>query len=236
MLRIENLDVAYGHLQVLRGVSMDIKVGEIVAILGPNGAGKTTLLKSIMGLVPPMSGQVFFQGQNVTGHPTFELARQGIAFVPEERNIFPAMTVEENLLLGAYFIKDQELVKQYLEHVYDMFPRLLERRKQLAGTMSGGERQMLAIGRGLMSNPHLVILDEPSMGLSPTNVLVVFDTIKKLVAQDVTIMIVEQNVHTTLSVASRAYVMEQGRVVMQGLSEELANNDYVKKMYLGLTD
>ena len=236
MLRIENLDVGYGHLQILRQVSMDIKVGEIVAILGPNGAGKTTLLKSIMGLVPPMSGKVYFQGQDVTGHPTFELSRQGIAFVPEERNIFPAMSVEENLLLGAYFNRDKELIKQYLDHVYDMFPRLLERRKQLAGTMSGGERQMLAIGRGLMGNPHLVILDEPSMGLSPTNVLVVFNTIKKLVAQDVTIMIVEQNLSTTLGVASRAYVMEQGAVVMEGSSEELANNDYVKKMYLGLTE
>ena len=236
MLRIEDLDVGYGHLQILRKVSMSIKVGEIVAILGPNGAGKTTLLKSIMGLVPPMSGKVYFQGQDVTGHQTFELARQGIAFVPEERNIFLAMTVEENLLLGAYFNNDKELIKQYLDHVYEMFPRLLERRKQLAGTMSGGERQMLAIGRGLMSNPHLVILDEPSMGLSPTNVLVVFETIKKLVAQDVTIMIVEQNLSTTLGVASRAYVMEQGSVVMEGPSEELANNDYVKKMYLGLAD
>ena len=236
MLRIENLDVGYGHLQILRQVSMNINVGEIVAILGPNGAGKTTLLKSIMGLVPPMSGKVYFQGQNVTGHPTFELSRQGIAFVPEERNIFQAMTVEENLLLGAYFNSDKELIKQYLEHVYEMFPRLLERRKQLAGTMSGGERQMLAIGRGLMGNPHLVILDEPSMGLSPTNVLVVFETIKKLVAQDVTIMIVEQNLSTTLGVASRAYVMEQGAVVMEGSSDELANNDYVKKMYLGLAD
>ena len=236
MLRIEDLDVGYGHLQILRKVSMNIKVGEIVAILGPNGAGKTTLLKSIMGLVPPMSGKVYFQGQEITGHPTFELSRQGIAFVPEERNIFQAMTVEENLLLGAYFNTDKDLIKQYLEHVYEMFPRLLERRRQLAGTMSGGERQMLAIGRGLMGNPHLVILDEPSMGLSPTNVLVVFETIKKLVAQDVTIMIVEQNLSTTLGVASRAYVMEQGAVVMEGPSEELANNDYVKKMYLGLAD
>lgn len=236
MLRIENLDVGYGHLQILRNVSMDIRVGEIVAILGPNGAGKTTLLKSIMGLVPPMSGKVFFQGQDITGHQTYELSRMGIAFVPEERNIFQAMTVEENLLLGAYFNSDQDLIKQYLEHVYDMFPRLMERRKQLAGTMSGGERQMLAIGRGLMSNPHLIILDEPSMGLSPTNVLVVFDTITKLVAQDVTIMIVEQNLSTTLGVASRAYVMEQGAVVMEGTSEELSNNDYVKKIYLGLSD
>lgn len=236
MLRIENLDVAYGHLQVLRDVSMSIKVGEIVAILGPNGAGKTTLLKSIMGLLPPKNGKVYFQGQDVTGYPTFELSRQGIAFVPEERNIFQAMTVEENLLLGAYFNQDKDLIKQYLEHVYDMFPRLLERRKQLAGTMSGGERQMLAIGRGLMGNPHLLILDEPSMGLSPTNVLVVFDTIRKLVAQDVTIMIVEQNLSTTLGVASRGYVMEQGSIVMEGSSEELANNDHVKKMYLGIAD
>ncbi len=236
MLRVENLDVAYGHLQILRQVSLNINVGEVVALLGPNGAGKTTLLKSIMGLLPPQRGKVFFQGQDVTGHPTFELARQGIAFVPEERNIFQAMSVEENLLLGAYFNNDKELVKQYLAHVYELFPRLLERRKQLAGTMSGGERQMLAIGRGLMGNPHLLILDEPSMGLSPTNVLVVFETIKKLVAQDVTIMIVEQNLSTTLSVASRGYVMEQGAVVMEGPSEDLANNDYVKKMYLGLNE
>lgn len=236
MLKVENLNVAYGHLQILRDVSLHVKVGEIVAILGPNGAGKTTLLKSLMGLVPPMSGRVYFQGQDVTGQPTFELSRQGIAFVPEERNIFPAMTVEENLLLGAYFNRDRDLVKQYLEHVYDMFPRLLERKSQLAGTMSGGERQMLAIGRGLMGNPHLLILDEPSMGLSPTNVLVVFDTIKKLVAEDVTIMIVEQNLSTTLNVASRGYVMEQGTVVMEGPSEYLANNDHVKKMYLGISD
>ncbi len=236
MLRVENLDVAYGHLQILRQVSLNINVGEVVALLGPNGASKTTLLKSIMGLLPPQRGKVFFQGQDVTGHPTFELARQGIAFVPEERNIFQAMSVEENLLLGAYFNNDKELVKQYLAHVYELFPRLLERRKQLAGTMSGGERQMLAIGRGLMGNPHLLILDEPSMGLSPTNVLVVFETIKKLVAQDVTIMIVEQNLSTTLSVASRGYVMEQGAVVMEGPSEDLANNDYVKKMYLGLNE
>lgn len=234
MLRIENLNVAYGHLQILRDISMNIKVGEIVAILGPNGAGKTTLLKSVMGLLPPMSGKVYFQGQDVTGHQTFELARQGIAFVSEERNIFQAMTVEENLLLGAYFNNDKELIKQYLEYVYELFPRLLERRKQLAGTMSGGERQMLAIGRGLMGNPHLLILDEPSMGLSPTNVLVVFEAISRLVAQDVTIMIVEQNLSTTLGVASRGYVMEQGVVVMEGPSKDLANNDHVKKMYLGL--
>jgi branched-chain amino acid transport system ATP-binding protein len=236
MLKVENLDVAYGHLQVLRDINMHIKNGEIVAILGANGAGKTTLLKSVMGLVPPKAGKVFYQGKNVTGLPTFELSRRGIAFVPEERNIFAAMTVEENLLLGAYVNKDKSKVAQNLSDVYAMFPRLLERRRQLAGTMSGGERQMLAIGRGLMNKPHLIILDEPSMGLSPTNVLVVFETIKNLISQDVTIVIVEQNINATLAVATRAYVMEHGAVVMEGSSEELTNNDHVRKMYLGLTE
>jgi branched-chain amino acid transport system ATP-binding protein len=236
MLRVENLDVAYGHLQILRAINIQIKSGEIVAILGANGAGKTTLLKSVMGLVPPKAGRVFYQGKDVTGYPTFELSRRGIAFVPEERNIFPAMSVEENLLLGAYVNKDKIKVASNLNDVYNMFPRLLERRRQLAGTMSGGERQMLAIGRGLMNKPHLIILDEPSMGLSPTNVLVVFDTIKSLITQEVTIVIVEQNVNATLAVASRAYVMEHGAVVMEGKSEDLASNDHVKKMYLGLSD
>lgn len=236
MLRVESLDVAYGHLQILRGVSVNVESGEIVAILGANGAGKTTLLKSVMGLVPPMAGEVYYRGERVTGRQTFELARMGIAFVPEERHIFQAMTVEENLLLGAYANTDKAAVAKNLADVYDMFPRLEERRKQLSGTMSGGERQMLAIGRGLMSKPHLIILDEPSMGLSPTNVKIVFDTIKTLTSQEVTIVIVEQNVDATLSVASRAYVMEHGRVVMEGPSAELSSNDYVKRTYLGLSE
>jgi branched-chain amino acid transport system ATP-binding protein len=236
MLKVENLDVAYGHLQILRSINMHIKNGEIVAILGANGAGKTTLLKSIMGLLPPKAGQVFYQGKDVTGHPTYELSRKGIAFVPEERNIFQAMSVEENLLLGAYFNKDKAQILKNLREVYDMFPRLDERRKQLAGTMSGGERQMLAIGRGLMNKPRLILLDEPSMGLSPTNVLIVFETIKTLTSQEVTIVIVEQNVNATLNVATRAYVMEHGAVVMEGSSQELSNNDYVRKMYLGQGD
>jgi branched-chain amino acid transport system ATP-binding protein len=189
-----------------------------------------------MGLVPPMAGEVFYRGRKVTGLPTFELARMGIAFVPEERHIFQAMTVEENLLLGGYANEDKREVLNNLEEVYAMFPRLKERRKQLSGTMSGGERQMLAIGRGLMSKPHLIILDEPSMGLSPTNVKIVFDTIKTLTLQEATIVIVEQNVDATLSVASRAYVMEHGRVVMEGTSEELGSNDYVKRTYLGLAE
>jgi branched-chain amino acid transport system ATP-binding protein len=236
MLKVDSLDVAYGHLQILRGVSLKVEPGEIVAILGANGAGKTTLLKSVMGLVPPKAGEVYYRGEKVTGLPTFELARKGISFVPEERHIFQAMTVEENLLLGAYANRDKGQVIESLAEVYEMFPRLKERRKQLSGTMSGGERQMLAIGRGLMNKPHLIILDEPSMGLSPTNVLIVFDTIKALTSQDVTIVIVEQNVDATLQVASRAYVMEHGRVVMEGSSAELSSNDYVKKTYLGLAE
>jgi branched-chain amino acid transport system ATP-binding protein len=236
MLKVENLFVAYGHLTVIREISLRIGEGEIVAILGTNGAGKTTLLKSVMGLVPPKSGKVFYQGADVTGLPTHELARRGVSFVPEERNIFQAMSVEENLLLGAYMTKDKVAVARNLRQVYDMFPRLEERRKQLAGTMSGGERQMLAIGRGLMSEPHLIILDEPSMGLSPTNVLIVFEAIKSLTSKDVTIVIVEQNINATLAVASRAYVMEHGAVVMEGASQDLAGDDYVKKMYLGLSD
>jgi branched-chain amino acid transport system ATP-binding protein len=236
MLRVENLDVAYGHLQILRGVSLNVLPGEIVAILGANGAGKTTLLKSVMGLLPPLAGEVWYRGEKVTGTPTFELARKGVAFVPEERHIFQAMTVEENLLLGAYSNRDKAQVAKNLAEVYAMFPRLEERRKQLSGTMSGGERQMLAIGRGLMNKPHLIILDEPSMGLSPSNVQVVFDTIKTLTSQDATIVIVEQNVDATLRVASRAYVMEHGRVVMEGSSQELMANDHVKKAYLGLSE
>jgi branched-chain amino acid transport system ATP-binding protein len=235
MLRIENLNVAYGHLQILWGVSLEVGKGEVVAILGPNGAGKTTLLKSLMGLVPARSGRIFCEGLEITRTPTFQLARLGLSFVPEERNIFPAMTVEENLLLGAYVKAHHARRAENLAYVYELFPRLLERRRQLSGTMSGGERQMLAIGRGLMSNPKMLILDEPSMGLSPTNVLAVFEAIAKLTAREVTILIVEQNVNTTLKAAGRAYVMEQGRVVLADSSANLLANDHVQRMYLGLT-
>ena len=201
MLTIESLNVAYGHLQILWDVSLEVGRGEVVAILGPNGAGKTTLLKSLMGLAPARSGRVTFEGRDITRTPTFQLSRLGLAFVPEERNLFSAMTVEDNLLLGAYVKAHHARRAENLAYVYELFPRLLERRRQLAGTMSGGERQMLAIGRGLMSNPKLLILDEPSMGLSPTNVLAVFEAIAKLTAREVTVIIVEQNVHITLKSA-----------------------------------
>jgi branched-chain amino acid transport system ATP-binding protein len=234
LLGVKNLDAGYGYLQVLWDISLNVEKGEIVAILGPNGAGKTTTLKSIMGLVAPQKGRIVFDSRDITGMPANETTKLGVAFVPEERHLFPAMTVLENLLLGAYTIRDKNRSKQTLEYVLSLFPRLAERKKQYAGTMSGGERQMLAIARGLMSNPKLLILDEPSLGLAPKNVLLVFETIGKLRSEGLTVLIVEQNVNTTLQIADRAYVLEQGRVVMSGRSGELRENDHVRNAYLGI--
>lgn len=234
MLELKNINVAYGYLQVIWDVSFKINEGEVVAILGPNGAGKTTTLKTIIGLLKPKSGSILFIDKEITGIATHEAVKLGLAFIPEERNLFPAMTVLENLLMGAYTIKDKNKINQTLDYICHLFPRLAERKKQLAGTMSGGERQMLAIARGLMGNPRMIMLDEPSMGLSPQNVLLVFETIMKLRKEKVTTLIVEQNVNTTLKVADRAYVMEQGRIAMEGSSEELSSNDHVRKMYMGI--
>jgi branched-chain amino acid transport system ATP-binding protein len=233
MLEVSNLTAGYGHLQVLWDVSLKIGEGEVVAILGPNGAGKTTTLKAIMNMIPVTGGKVNFLGKEITGYPIHEMTKLGLAFVPEERNLFQAMTVMENLQLGAYTVADSNKAKENLEYVFGLFPRLAERKYQYVGTMSGGERQMVAIARGLMSNPKVLILDEPSMGLAPKNVVLVFETILKLRAENVTVLIVEQNVNTTLKVADRAYVMEQGRVVMEGAAGELIKDDHVKKMYLG---
>ncbi len=233
-MKVNHINVAYGNLQVVWDVSLSISEGEVVAILGPNGAGKTTTLKSIIGLLPPKSGSVEFKGEDITGRPIHEMTTLGVAFVPEERNLFTAMTVHENLLMGAYTIRDKQKIRRNLEYVYSLFPRLEERRPQYAGTMSGGERQMLAIARGLMANPRLVLLDEPSMGLSPENVIVVFETIEKLRSENVTVIIVEQNVDTTLRFSDRAYVMEQGRIAMHDTSENLLKDDHVCKMYLGV--
>ncbi|WP_148137256.1 ABC transporter ATP-binding protein [Candidatus Formimonas warabiya] len=234
MLELKNVNVGYGYLQVIWDISFRINEGEVVAILGPNGAGKTTTLKTVMGILKPKSGKIHFNGKDITGTTTNELVKLGLVFVPEERNLFPAMTVLENLLMGAYTVKDKNKITQTLDYIYTLFPRLAERKKQLAGTMSGGERQMLAIARGLMSGPKMIMLDEPSMGLSPQNVLLVFETIAKLRKEKVTTLIVEQNVNTTLKVADRAYVMEQGRIAMAGSSAELSSNDHVRKMYLGI--
>ena len=233
MLEVSNLTAGYGQLQVLWEVSLKIGEGEVVAILGPNGAGKTTTLKAIMNMIPVTGGKVNFLGKDVTGFPIHEMTKLGLAFVPEERNLFQAMTVMENLQLGAYTVPNSKKAKENLEYVFALFPRLAERKEQYVGTMSGGERQMVAIARGLMSNPKVLILDEPSMGLAPKNVVLVFEAILKLRAEKVTVLIVEQNVNTTLKVADRAYVMEQGRVVMEGNADELSKDDHIKKMYLG---
>ena len=236
MLEVRDLNVGYGYLQVIWELSFHVDEGEIVAILGSNGAGKTTALKSIAGLIAPMSGSVTLSGQDITGLPANEVVRRGLVFIPEERNLFAGMSVYENLILGAYIVKDSKKVSQTLDYVYSLFPRLADRKRQLVGTMSGGERQMVAIARGLMSNPNLVMLDEPSMGLSPQNVSVVFSAIAVLREQKVTVVIVEQNVAATLEASDRAYVMEQGRIVMEGASGELLLNDDVKRRYLGVED
>jgi branched-chain amino acid transport system ATP-binding protein len=234
VLKLENISAAYGYLQVVWDVSFEVEKGMIVAILGLNGAGKTTTLKTIAGIIRPKSGRVFFDEKDITGVRTSELVKQGLVFIPEERNLFTGMTVYDNLILGAYTINDRAEVKKTLQYVYSLFPRLKERRKQLVGTMSGGERQMVAVARGLMSNPKLVMLDEPSMGLSPQNVMIVFESIKKLRDEGVTVIIVEQNVNTTLKIADYAYIMDHGRLVLSGSSEQLLADDNVQKMYLGL--
>lgn len=234
MLRLENINASYGYLQILWDISLEINRGEVVAVLGSNGVGKTTMLKVISGLLKPSSGKVFFRDEEITGISPDQLCAKGLVIIPEERNLFTAMSVYENLMMGAFTVRDKKVIQRNLEYVYELFPRLKEREKQLVGTMSGGERQMVAIARGLMSNPELIMLDEPSMGLSPQNALIVFDALKKLKSQGVTVLIVEQNVNTTLQFADRAYLMDQGRIVMSGTSQELTADDRIQKMYLGL--
>jgi len=236
MLEVENLNVGYGYLQVIWDLGFHVDGGEVVAILGLNGAGKTTALKAIAGLLAPISGKISLNGHDISGMDANDVVRRGLAFVPEERNLFEGMSVYENLILGAYIVKDKEKKRKTLDYVYSLFPQLADRKRQLVGTMSGGERQMVAIARGLMSDPQLLILDEPSMGLSPKNVRIVFDAIATLREQKVTVVIVEQNIAATLETSDRAYVMEQGRMVMEGASSELLHNDYVKKRYLGVED
>lgn len=234
MLKLDKINAGYEYLHVVWDVSLEIQDSEMVAILGLNGAGKTTILKTIAGLKKPISGTITFNGENIAGLPPHVIVKKGIAFIPEERNLFSAMSVYENLIMGAYTVKDRKKTGKNLDYVFGLFPRLQERSKQLVGTMSGGERQMVAIARGLMCNPKLIILDEPSTGLSPQNVLIVFDVVKKLREEGVTVIIVEQNVNTTLKIVDRAYVMDQGRVVMEGGSAELMADGHVQKMYLGL--
>jgi branched-chain amino acid transport system ATP-binding protein len=234
LLELDSVSVGYDFLQVLWEVSLKVDEGEFVALIGPNGAGKTTTLRTIAGLLRPTSGRVVFRDRLLNGTPAHLVSRMGLSFISETLNLFPAMTVHENLLLGAFMVPEKQKQAESLDFVFELFPRLLERRSQLAGTLSGGERKMLAVARGLMSSPSLLLVDEPSLGLSPMLSLDVFNALETLHKKGMTILLVEQNVNTTLRLTSRAYVLEQGRVVLQGASSELAGNDHVQKAYLGV--
>jgi len=234
MLEVNNIDVFYGNLQALWDVSFNVEKGEKVVIVGSNGAGKTTTLRTISGLLKPRKGKIVFLGKRVDKMPIHKIVEMGIAHVPEGRRLFPYMTVLENLKMGAYVKRAWEKMDDTLEWIYQLFPRLKERKEQVAGTLSGGERQMLAIARGLMSRPKLLMLDEPSLGLAPKLVLRVFEMINKINEEGVTILLVEQNVRRALEMADRGYVLETGRIILEGSAGELMENEYVKKAYLGI--
>jgi branched-chain amino acid transport system ATP-binding protein len=234
MLEVENVSAGYGLVQILWDVSFKIKEKEIVSIIGPNGAGKSTLVKTIMGLLPPKSGSIHFKGESIGKLPPYEIAKKGINLIPEGREIFPRMTVDENLRLGAYILTDKSKVKESKEKVYQIFPVLKKKEKLLAQTLSGGEQQMLVIGRSLMSNPQLLILDEPSLGLAPIIVEKVLDTLSKINEDGVTILLVEQNIRDSLTIASRGYVLEEGKIIIEGKGRELLANNHIKEVYLGI--
>ncbi len=235
LLRVEGLESGYGEMQVLWGVSLKVQRGSLVVILGPNGAGKTTTLRSIMGIIRPWRGSITFNGEDVTKLPPHKKVPRGLVLVPEGRHLFPDLTVEENLLMGAYTRVGREDLSDTLELVYSLFPRLRERRSQKAGTMSGGEQQMLAIGRALMAKPKLLMLDEPSQGLAPKIVGDILETLVRLrEEQGLTILLVEQNIAQSLKIADYAYVLEQGRVVLEGTSNELLEKEDLVKAYLGI--
>ncbi|NLY51893.1 MAG: ABC transporter ATP-binding protein, partial [Firmicutes bacterium] len=229
MLTVEDLNVYYGGIHALKGISFQVRQREIVTLIGANGAGKTTTLKTISGLVRARTGRIRYQDQEISSTPAHIIAREGLCHVPEGRRVFADMTVAENLALGAYHRRDQEGIRRDLEWVYELFPRLAERRQQLAGTLSGGEQQMLAIGRGLMSHPRLLLLDEPSMGLAPLLVREIFEIVKQINAAGMTILLVEQNAHMALSVADTAYVLETGRIVFSGPAREVAADKQVRE-------
>ncbi len=234
MLELKNINTKYDFLQILWGVSLHVGDGEFVALVGPNGAGKTTTLRTVAGLLTPMDGEVLFKGQPIGHLKAHEVSRMGISYISEGLNLFTDMSVRENLLLGAYAINDKQQELETLEFVYHLFPRLKEREKQLAGTMSGGERKMLAIARGMMSNPELLLVDEPSLGLAPHLTHDVFRALLELGERGVTILLVEQNVNATLEITDRAYVLEHGRIAMEGPSKEMKANEHVRSAYLGI--
>lgn len=233
MLRIENLKVRYGMIEAIKGISFEVNDGEIVTLIGANGAGKTTTMHAISGLLKPAEGHIYLDDVDLTRTPAYKIPGMGLAQVPEGRRVFAEQTVEENLILGAYSRKDKENFQADLSHVFELFPRLLERRKQPAGTLSGGEQQMLAMGRALMAKPKIMLMDEPSMGLSPLLVKEIFHIIEDINRQGTTVLLVEQNAKMALSIADRAYVLETGKITMQGTGAELAASEQVKKAYLG---
>ncbi|MEO5764999.1 MAG: ABC transporter ATP-binding protein [Casimicrobiaceae bacterium] len=233
LLSIERLEVAYGGIHAVKGVDLAVNKGELVCLIGANGAGKTTTLKGICGLLPVKAGTIRYEGRDITGRPAFELVRAGLAMVPEGRGVFGALTIEENLAMGAYVRTDRDGVRTDIEHVFTLFPRLKERRRQTAGTMSGGEQQMLAMGRALMSKPRLLLLDEPSMGLAPLMVQKVFETVLEVSREGVTILLIEQNAKLALEVSHRGYVMESGEITLSGKASDLLHDPKVRAAYLG---
>lgn len=233
MLKVKDLDVYYGMIHAIKGISFDVKEGEIVTLIGANGAGKTTILKAMSGMIKVKNGEVNYDGKDILTTEPHKIVGSGLAHVPEGRRVFAEMTVEDNLELGGFTDKSKAKVKQGFENAYEKFPRLFERRKQIAGTLSGGEQQMLAIGRALMSQPKIILMDEPSMGLAPILVQQIFDIIQEINKSGTTVLLVEQNANMALSVADRAYVLETGRIVLSGKAKELLGNDDIKKAYLG---
>jgi len=234
LLEVRNVHTYYGNIHALKGISLEVNEGEVVCLIGGNGAGKTTTLRTISGLLRPRQGEVWFKGENLANYPAHALTSRGIAMVPEGRGVFAKMTVTENLEMGAYYRNDKEGIKKDIEHVFSLFPRLKERFKQLAGTMSGGEQQMLAMGRALMARPRLLLMDEPSMGLAPVLVETIFDIIKTVNKEGVTILLVEQNAHMALQVGHRGYVLQTGEIVITDSAQALQKNPTVQKAYLGI--
>ncbi|MBR2309446.1 MAG: ABC transporter ATP-binding protein [Oscillospiraceae bacterium] len=233
LLEVKNLEVYYGVICALKGISFEVNEGEIVSLIGANGAGKTTMMQSVSGIIPKKAGSVIFDGHDISKVPCHKIVKLGMTQVPEGRRVFQELTVYENLMMGAYTVKDQQRFKEDLESIFQRFPRLAERRAQIAGTLSGGEQQMLAMSRALMSHPKLLMLDEPSMGLAPILVDQIFEIIKELNATGTTILLVEQNANKALQIADRAYVMETGSIILSGTGTELCQSDEVRKAYLG---
>ncbi len=233
MLEVKNLEVSYGMIKAIKGISFEVNQGEIIALIGSNGAGKTTILHTITGLIDKDAGEVLFNGQDITKISGHKIVSMGMAHVPEGRRVFSNLSVLQNLMMGAYTRKDKNEIEETLKMIYKRFPRLEERKNQQAGTLSGGEQQMLAMGRALMSKPKIILMDEPSMGLSPIYVNEIFDIIKKVSESGTTVLLVEQNAKKALSIADRAYVLETGRIALEGQADSLLNNDDIKKAYLG---